>query len=102
MYYGKYTFSISVGVLHPNCYTVHAIHIHHLGNPKYHISHPIYTFYIVQFHLIKQLMLWPACHTSCGADMSTLILVMNSSAFLFCLVVEFATLLFFFWCALLE
>jgi hypothetical protein len=35
-YYGKYTFSVSVGVLHPNCYTVHAIHIH-LGEPL--ISH---------------------------------------------------------------
>jgi len=87
-YYGKYTFSVSVGVLHPSCSTVHAIHIH-LGNPKSHISHPIYTFCIVKFHLIEQLMLWPACH-KLFADMSTLILALNCSAFFFCLVVDYS------------
>ena len=57
---GKYTFTVSVGVLHPSCYTVHAVHIHHLGNPKSHISQTIYTLHVVQFDLIKQFMLWPA------------------------------------------
>ena len=100
-HYGKYTFSVSVGILHPNCYTVHAIHIHHLGNPKSHIYHPIYTFYILQFHLIKELMLWPACHQLWYWHEHS-----NPCDELFCIFVlfgsklQFATL--FYLCALLE